>query len=208
MENCINERIKLIVEYIGKPINSIAKEIGVSQPTLKACVDGSNKPSFDTIQKILSTYTDINPTWLVVGEGKMLLDFTIGITGGENPVIDKEFNDIVDDISILEKLKLSNPKIKNITDLYEDFEGNAFMIHSYLHEYNLHNKMITSAVLDCYRDKKIKISDVQEYFKAKFQAVKELYQIIEPYKEIMQELHDKISDFNDANDRFFCIDDD
>ena len=52
MGNTINQRIKEIIEASGKTINSYAATVGVSQPTLKACVDGSNNPSFDTLQKL------------------------------------------------------------------------------------------------------------------------------------------------------------
>lgn len=51
MENTINQRIKEIIEASGKTINSYAATVGVSQPTLKACVDGSNNPSFDITTK-------------------------------------------------------------------------------------------------------------------------------------------------------------
>lgn len=44
MENTINQRIKEIIEASGKTINSYAATVGVSQPTLKACVDGSIIP--------------------------------------------------------------------------------------------------------------------------------------------------------------------
>ena len=46
--------------------------IGVSQPTLKACVDGNNAPRFDTLQKILIANPMISAEWLMRGEGRML----------------------------------------------------------------------------------------------------------------------------------------
>ncbi len=73
METSINQRIKYIIENSGKTINSYASIIGVSQPTLKACVDGSNNPSFDTLQKILKGNPIISAEWLMRGTGNMLL---------------------------------------------------------------------------------------------------------------------------------------
>lgn len=73
MESSINQRIKRIIENSGKTINSYASIIGVSQPTLKACVDGSNNPSFDTLQKILKGNPIISAEWLMRGTGNMLL---------------------------------------------------------------------------------------------------------------------------------------
>ena len=73
MEISINQRIKEIIESSGKTVNSYASTIGVSQPTLKACVDGSNNPSFDTLQKILKGNPIISAEWLMRGTGNMLL---------------------------------------------------------------------------------------------------------------------------------------
>ena len=73
MGNTINQRIKEIIEASGKTINSYAATVGVSQPTLKACVDGSNNPSFDTLQKILKGNPMISAEWLMRGVGEMLL---------------------------------------------------------------------------------------------------------------------------------------
>lgn len=71
METTINQRIKMIVDESGKAVNSYAAMIGVSQPTLKACVDGNNAPRFDTLQKILIANPMISAEWLMRGEGKM-----------------------------------------------------------------------------------------------------------------------------------------
>lgn len=72
METTINQRIKMIVDASGKAINYYAAIIGVSQPTLKACVDGNNAPRFDTLQKILIANPMISAEWLMRGEGNML----------------------------------------------------------------------------------------------------------------------------------------
>jgi hypothetical protein len=92
----------------------VAKEIGISQPTLKACVDGNNKPSFDTIQKLILTYPFINSVWLITGKGEMLLTNEIKTTEIEivNEIINNTrqinylYQRIVDiDILIKEYLK-------------------------------------------------------------------------------------------------------
>ncbi len=72
METTINQRIKMIVDASGKAVNSYAAMIGVSQPTLKACVDGDNAPRFDTLQKILIANPMISAEWLMRGEGEMI----------------------------------------------------------------------------------------------------------------------------------------
>lgn len=73
MKNTINQRIKEIIDLSGKTINAYAMEIGVSQPSLKACVDGDNNPRFDTLQKILKGNPMISAEWLMRGIGDMFL---------------------------------------------------------------------------------------------------------------------------------------
>ena len=72
MELNINQRIRIIVEESGKSVNSFSSYIGVSQPTLKACIDGNNAPRYDTLQKILIANPMISAEWLMRGEGPML----------------------------------------------------------------------------------------------------------------------------------------
>lgn len=72
METSISQRIKMLVKNSGMSINAYAQKVGISQPTLKACIDGSNNPSFDTIQKILIGNPIISSEWLITGEGNML----------------------------------------------------------------------------------------------------------------------------------------
>ena len=76
MDTGVNQRIKRIIEDSGKTITSYSCLIGVSQPTLKACVDGSNKPSYDTIQKILVVNPTISAEWLLRGKGDMYISTT------------------------------------------------------------------------------------------------------------------------------------
>lgn len=100
METTINQRIKMIVDESGKAINSYAAMIGVSQPALKACVDGNNAPRFDTLQKILIVNPMISAEWLMRGEGEMIKSDT---AVKEKPV-SKEFVVYVDENGYL-KLK-------------------------------------------------------------------------------------------------------
>lgn len=67
METTINQRIKKIVDMSGKNVSAYAAEIGVSQPTLSACISGANAPRFDTLQKILIGNPMISAEWLMRG---------------------------------------------------------------------------------------------------------------------------------------------
>lgn len=72
MENNITDRVKEIMEREGLSPSSFADTIGVQRPSVSHILSGRNKPSLDMIQKTLQKFTNINPYWLLNGEGEML----------------------------------------------------------------------------------------------------------------------------------------
>jgi phage repressor protein C with HTH and peptisase S24 domain len=80
MQTSINDRIKDIVSFSGKTINQCAKYLNVSQPTLRAFVNGDNKPSFDVIEKISKGFPIISESWLITGEGEMIKSNSVAKT--------------------------------------------------------------------------------------------------------------------------------
>lgn len=59
------------------PQEEFAKILGVHKNTLGRFERGEGKPNIEELQKILSAFPNINPTWLLTGEGPM--------TRGEQP---------------------------------------------------------------------------------------------------------------------------
>ena len=51
--------------------NSLSKILGVSQPALKKIEENKNSPSFKLLFELLSNFSDINPEWLLTGNGDM-----------------------------------------------------------------------------------------------------------------------------------------
>jgi len=49
----------------------LADTIGVQRSSISHILSGRNKPSYDFIHKFLQHYRDINPKWLILGEGSM-----------------------------------------------------------------------------------------------------------------------------------------
>ncbi|WP_106831142.1 XRE family transcriptional regulator [Parabacteroides pacaensis] len=80
METTINERIKRIIEINNYSISSFADRIGVLQQTLNNYINKNREPSFDVINKIATTFVDINIDWLVTGKGSMLKEATPALT--------------------------------------------------------------------------------------------------------------------------------
>ncbi|MDR2622144.1 MAG: hypothetical protein LBC48_06135 [Dysgonamonadaceae bacterium] len=84
------QRIKEYIDYKGISNKRFEESIGFSNGAFASQLKKSKTIGVDKLENILSAYPDINPMWLLKGEGEMLLDFTKGITGGEDPALDKE----------------------------------------------------------------------------------------------------------------------
>jgi transcriptional regulator with XRE-family HTH domain len=71
----VNERLEELVKmYSNGVVSQFAKRIGVSHTSIASMMPGSreSKPGFEIIEKIVETFPEINTTWLLTGEGKML----------------------------------------------------------------------------------------------------------------------------------------
>ena len=65
------ERLKNWMEYEGLKPSVLADIIGVNRATISHILSGRNKPSIDFLQKLLSTYPELNSNWLITGVGYM-----------------------------------------------------------------------------------------------------------------------------------------
>lgn len=68
----INSRIDLLISQLGLNKNSFSNAIGVNPTVIHNIVKGRNAPSYDLLSKIILSFGNINPTWLLTGEGEML----------------------------------------------------------------------------------------------------------------------------------------
>jgi phage repressor protein C with HTH and peptisase S24 domain len=66
----VGKRIREFRKLKGLTVQEFAKLIGISQGSLSDIENEKTKPSADTISSLVRN-TDINPTWLLTGEGPM-----------------------------------------------------------------------------------------------------------------------------------------
>jgi transcriptional regulator with XRE-family HTH domain len=66
------DRILAILNYLKMSPSRFAEEIGVQRSSISHLVSGRNKPSLEFIQKLLVRFPEIDPGWLVSGQGEML----------------------------------------------------------------------------------------------------------------------------------------
>ena len=115
----LNERIKAIINAVGKSQTDFAKELSVSRSAICKMESGENYPSEQTIKLICSEF-NVNEEWLRTGNGKMFQPIT------KNDEISKLFGEVLkennDDfkrrlISALAKLDdVGWEKLENLID--------------------------------------------------------------------------------------------
>ncbi len=74
MENReIKDRILQILKEENLTYTKFAEKLEVQPSSISHIVSGRNKPSLEFLQKVLKNFTNINPLWLVIGKGDMLV---------------------------------------------------------------------------------------------------------------------------------------
>jgi transcriptional regulator with XRE-family HTH domain len=64
-------RIEEVVKHTGMNARQFASEIDLNPSTLSHVLSGRNNPSLDIMQKILKTFPNISPEWLILEQGTM-----------------------------------------------------------------------------------------------------------------------------------------
>lgn len=69
----ILQRLKQFIDAKGLTIASFEKSIGMSNASFGKSLKNNGAIGSDKLENILSVYSDINPTWLLTGQGDMLI---------------------------------------------------------------------------------------------------------------------------------------
>ena len=67
----MHSRLKYWMEMEVLKSSALADNIGVNRATISHILSGRNKPSIDFLQKLLSSYPELNANWLISGMGYM-----------------------------------------------------------------------------------------------------------------------------------------
>lgn len=71
MENTINQRIDALIKQMRTNPKVFAESIGKTSTTIYTVINGRNKPGYDVLEGILKKYPEVNPDWLLTGDGGM-----------------------------------------------------------------------------------------------------------------------------------------
>lgn len=69
MQNTVKERLIIFIKYLGLSKNAFERRCGLSTRAVSNIVSTIND---DTLKKIVSTFPELNPAWLMINEGEML----------------------------------------------------------------------------------------------------------------------------------------
>ncbi|WP_372751055.1 helix-turn-helix transcriptional regulator [Labilibaculum sp.] len=67
----MKNRIVQLINSEGLTSSKFADTIGVQRSSISHILSGRNNPSLDFVQKILSSFSNIDPNWLISGIGNM-----------------------------------------------------------------------------------------------------------------------------------------
>lgn len=84
MERAI-DRFDFYMKSAGLNDNKVTVQLGLTVGLIGKSRKEGRDLSRSTIKKILATYTDLNPTWLLTGEGSMLIDNQPKVSAEDQP---------------------------------------------------------------------------------------------------------------------------
>lgn len=64
-------RLQTLLTSEKMPSSKFAEIIGVNRSSISHLLSGRNNPSLDVLQKVLVKFPQINPDWLLLGQGNM-----------------------------------------------------------------------------------------------------------------------------------------
>ncbi|WP_108802907.1 hypothetical protein [Aquimarina sp. Aq107] len=104
----ILDRVIVFAAHLGISLRSFSLSIGASAGYLHRLQSANSNIGGDFIEKIIQLYTEINPTWLVTGEGNMLKEDHIvqesAVTYGKKDYFKQVLLQYLDDKDIRDKL--------------------------------------------------------------------------------------------------------
>lgn len=74
MERTMKERVLSVFKAKKINVNRASKLLGIPQRTLNRQVNENGKVGMELVYSLLNTFTDVSPSWLILGQGEMLQD--------------------------------------------------------------------------------------------------------------------------------------
>lgn len=212
MNKTINERLAAIIDKLGINKSEFSKQIDVANPVIYNIIRGRNKPSYDLIEKIVSTF-NVNPNYLILGTGEMFLNANkqmIEYSDKEFPFINLLSQDLLD--KTLKSIDSGVLLEKLIKLCHVDESNHSKFSNSYLHitiindilqNYRLDNAMKKD--IEGYLEKgSIDFKKLKQTFQAKAKIEGDLYQLIQPLEKTIEKLYEIVLKFDQENNDIYA----
>lgn len=243
------ERIKEFLQNKGLSIRKFEQSIGASNGAIGRAMSKKSDINSAWLSKIIETYPEINPEWLLSGVGNMLKNEYCLSHENENSILENNQNMNTDfeplmngttkkekntenknerkvlissNIPPVSRAGYNNENIdweefyrkqdiinkflviykhKNISFDYEDISGDFSLCWSYMLHYSINQQL--DHIAGKYLHGEIGIDAFSEAFKTTINKVSNFLQVIEPYRNQLKELQEKLHQFDIDNDRLF-----
>lgn len=127
MESTVNERIRLLIDYLKISDKKFAEMIGIPQTTLSNLFNRQTEPGYKILNAIMNCINGISSDWLLTGEGEMIRQNIHqtnnqgdNINSGGNLSLDKSVKTNIDP-KYVEKLEEDNKRMnQEISKLKDD----------------------------------------------------------------------------------------
>lgn len=70
MQTTIAERLTFLIEHYNMSVRAFSSAIGATDTNTRNYIDRGSKPNSEYLEKLLRRFNDINPSWLLLGEGE------------------------------------------------------------------------------------------------------------------------------------------
>lgn len=125
--NAMIDRINMLLKAKNITVSQFTQAIKIQRSGMSHILSGRNKPSLDFVLRVLKRYPEINPSWLLMGEGEMYLSDKIDVQTSMFP--DKNESDgiehtLVEDNQSTETLSKETKKTIDTIPIVLDSIGN------------------------------------------------------------------------------------
>jgi len=106
----ISQRVLQLIDLLEVKRKPFADRVGITVQTISGWIHRDSDPNFETVQAILTAYPGINARWLILGEGKPLLQSNEAMVSEPiqpyQTTIDKERFNLYTMVEMIEDLKV------------------------------------------------------------------------------------------------------
>lgn len=144
----INERILYIIKLKGYSKHSFCVKTDIKPQTLHHIISGrKTKPSFNVIEKIATTFVDLNIEWLITGSGEPIIEKLEKISLISEQT--EDYNILCSeckcrDYKVLEMAKKTHYLRQQITELQKDKEDLRTALKIFNSKFN--NRLLSSDI--------------------------------------------------------------